>query len=347
MQNKRKNELSITSVVLMLLVMLIHLLSEAVTGYAVNTVAYALTNIVQRLASFVVQGFIFLSGLKLFISEREKSTLKFYLGRLRRVVLPYVIAFSLSYCFLFAIGLVPLSASYFVRELLSGGMVGHFYFVPAICGFYLLFPLWRLIYRKASPVLALIISLFAMLLMSQYLPEILKLSFGVDFKYNARLFPTYIFYFVAGLLAGKYYGAFAAMLQAHRASIIATAVFFGAADCTLYLLILRGEYYPPYAETVHIGYCIFAILVTLSLALAVSKTKAAEHGLIGLVDRASYNVYLIHPMFIFASAAVLTELGVKNLIVRFLLSAAVVYIVCIGACVLFELLMLKIKKNQT
>ena len=62
---KKKTELSFLNVFFCALVILIHVLSAPVTQLEKQSVQYALVFFPWRLSAFVVQGFIFLAGLKM------------------------------------------------------------------------------------------------------------------------------------------------------------------------------------------------------------------------------------------------------------------------------------------
>ena len=64
---KRKNELSLLNIIFCLLVIFIHIASAPIAGLSKGSWQYGVFFVPWRLSSFVVQGFIFLSGLKMFL----------------------------------------------------------------------------------------------------------------------------------------------------------------------------------------------------------------------------------------------------------------------------------------
>jgi len=98
-KNRHLTEFSICSVIFCLIVVFIHVSSEAVTLYNKQSVIYIIVLSLWRLSSFVVQGFIFLSGLKLFLKSGGFSYKRFYISRLKRVVIPYIVVFCLFYLY--------------------------------------------------------------------------------------------------------------------------------------------------------------------------------------------------------------------------------------------------------
>lgn len=343
---KIRNELSFTSVILMLLVILIHVLSEPLSGYMKSSLPFALASVLHRLSSFAVQGFIFLSGLKLFLNFKEKfSYVRFYVGRLKRVVLPYLIVYVIFFIYLSYRKFIVPSASLFVNEFFAGGLVTHFYFVIIICQFYLLMPLWRLIYKKASPVIVLPVSLVLMLMLKVYLPEIVKTVSGIDFAYNARVFTTYLFYFVSGIYAAKYYDAFVTFLREHRAGISALFGVSGIITAFASWSIESGFRWFSWADMFHVIYCFAAILFLSSLALLLTDRLKPDGKALDVMNAASYNVYLIHPLLIFICDNMLDVSGISSVTFRLIIRLLFTYVLSLAICSLIEILKRKIRKT--
>lgn len=343
MSKQRKGELSIASVIFMMLVIFIHTASEGVSGYRVDSVQFLVLQFLHRLSSFVVQGFLFLSGLKLFLpSKKPFSYGRFYLSRLRRVVLPYLFVFSLIYVYSILTHRITPSATHFFTELLTGGLTGHFYFVAVICQFYLLMPLWKRISRQ-SPFLWIPASLLLMTVLKTAVPEVLS-RFGIEFVHSGRMFWHYLFYFIAGIYAGRYYPAFVRMLKRHSRGISAAFILTGIMDCANLIVIRRGLYYPSWAENFHTLYCAAAVLFTLCVSL--KPAHLAEKPWMKLTDGASYNVYLIHPLFIFIADSLMNRAGLVSITIRLGVRSVLVYAVSIGICVLWEFAKKRLKIHR-
>jgi len=298
-----------------------------------------LINSLNRLSTFVVQGFIFLSGLKLFLNFRESFNYgKFFVSRLKRVILPYFIVFLIFYIGSTFTKYITPSPTHFLSTFITGKLQSHFYFVIIICQFYLLMPLWRLIYRRGNALLCLTVSLFIMLITNQYLPEIIRVISGYNFTLNSRVFTTYLFYFVAGIFAARYYDEFTLFLIERTKSIVILFLITGAINCVVINVIRRGIYYAYWADNFHALYCIFAILLSLRIALSVSEISRSNKPIVSLTYDASYNVYLIHPLFIGMMNEALNSMGITSLTIRFFLKLIIIPTVSIGICVILEYL---------
>lgn len=331
----------------MLLVIFIHVASEGVTNYRTDSLPFAVLCTAHRLSSFAVQGFLFLSGLKLFLPGKnsEFSYSKFYLSRVRRVVLPYLFVFSIFALYFVVTGRVKNDIPYFVRECLSGGLVGHFYYVAIQCQFYLLIPIWRFVAKRCAMPLSCFVSLMTMLICRVHLPEIVRIISGYELSNNGRLFTTFVFWFVCGMFCGQNYDEFVEFLEKHRREITVLTAVSGVIDCVLIWVIRNGLYYPAWADDFHVVYCTAAILCTLSYARAFVEKRPhfTEKSAVRLVDKASYNVYLIHPLFIFVTDSILDDIGIQSITARFAFRAVAVYAVSVGVCVAWE----SVKKRAT
>ena len=345
MPTKKKPALSAASVLFMLLVIFIHTSAECVTGYPVDSAAFVVMTSANRIASFVVQGFLFLSGLKLFLPrEGEFSYGHFALSRLRRVVLPYFIAFCAFYLVYALTGRIAPSAGHFLREFFTGGLATHFYFVAVIVQFYLLLPLWRLLNRHAHPALLCLVAFVLTDVCSVHLSEIVRLLFHVEISHTSRLFLSYLFYFIAGMEAGAHYDGFTAFLRERRRELWILWAVAGAVDCALLIAIRRGVYYPVWAEEWHIMTSILAILSVLALMEKYENAPLFSTRLFRETDAASYLVYLWHPLVILAIDALMNRIGLSSLTIRFFLRTAVVVPVAVFGCIGVRRLIGKKKK---
>lgn len=347
MNKKQKQiELDSASIIFMLLVIFIHVAAECVTKYNTRSVQFAIMCSAHRLSSFVVQGFIFLSGLKLFLPRSEKfSYSRFYISRFRRVVIPYVIAFLIFVAYFLVTGRINFDPIYLIKSFITGGMVGHFYFVAIICQFYILIPVWRFIAARCSPLLSVFTSLIVMMICNSYLPEIIKQISGAELTLNSHLFTSYLFYFICGIFAGCHYSDFCQLLKQRFMEITFLFVISGVIDCILIWVIRNGLYYPVWADNFHVIYCTFAILFTISVSLKLKDRNSIPNVMINRLSEISYYVYLIHPLFIFVCESLLARAGINSLSLRFILKSLFTYTLSIAPLVGFFELSKKITKK--
>lgn len=329
----KRRELDFCNIMFCALVILIHVLAEPVSLYRRDSILYALVLGPWRLSAFVVQGFIFLAGVKAFLRNKSLSDpfslSQYYIGRLRRVVLPYLGAAVLFSIYLGMMGQLHETAGAWWSDLFTGRLVGHLYFVPVICQFYLLIPLWRRMAYRGSAVLSLCTSFTVMLLCKLYLPDVIAQLNGRAFTDNAVLCTTYLFYFVAGCFCGRYYVHFRTYLRHHTRSI-----YIGCGICAVInwiFIVLNGRaiYQAQWLEMFHVLYCIYAILSCVAFADRLALQYRDTPKILQSVNRHSYAIYLLHPLFIFLINGFLSTCGMNSLSLRLIIRFALTYILSV------------------
>ena len=177
MIRRRLEELSILNVLFCMLVVLIHVLSHAVGALDRTGWQYALVLIPQRLAFVSVPGFFYLSGVKLTLPRERPLPLRdYYLGRIKNIYLPYLLAAAVYYLFFVTIGWYTFSPAQFLRETALGTLSAQFYFLVALMQFILLAPLFRRLARRYAPVVLLPLALGITWLSSIYFNAVLQLA---------------------------------------------------------------------------------------------------------------------------------------------------------------------------
>ena len=349
MPKERDPALSAANVFYMLLVVFIHVSAECVSGYIVGSVPFYPAAAAHRTATVAVQGFIFLAGLKFALSAgRDGFSLpRYYLSRLKRIVLPYLVAFAAFYACYALSGRIEPSVSGAVREFFTGGLTAHFYFVAVIVQFTLLAPLWILVGRRASVSLTLFVSLFLTLIFMDHMPEFISLATSGKywFTYNSRLFTTYLFYWIAGMTAGRNPEGFGKFLDRRRRAITVLWICGAAVDIALYVAIRLGVYYPIWADDFHLFVSVLAVLTVLSHARKHRDAPLFRTPVFEAADRASYLVYLWHPMVILLLDGVMNRAGASSLTLRFLVRFLPTAPLSVGLCVLWQKFSARIRKE--
>lgn len=335
MKQKRLFALSAMNIALCLLVMFIHVTSEPVTGYRTDSLPYAVVCIAQRGASFVVQGFLFLGGLKLMKSKRDTPYPAFLWDRFRRIVLPYILWTVLYYAFFVHVGWMRASGSDLARYLCTGTVASPFYFVIIIVQFYLLAPLWRYLTDRCHPAALCLAGLALMLLSKRYLPGALG-SLGIRFGYYDRIFPNYLFYWLAGCAAGKHYGTFHRWVCNHGPLIaVLFALTFCGAVLPFYWYTVHGGG-GMWLDSAHVFYCVGAILLLYRLCCALPAPWGKTAGVLDLLDRSTYHIYLTHCLLLQEVNIRMSAAGLTSITVRYGIRIAAVYILTIGLCMAYQ-----------
>ncbi len=155
--------------------------------------------ILNQSARFAVPMFILISGISFGMFQASSGLRTFFSKRLAKILLPYMMWCLIYY--IYKNGMSFPSLGGFFKGAVSGNIMSHLYFVVIIVQLYILaFPLKRLLDRHPVQTLT---AAFILSFVSQ---EILYLaSFGTELLggwlriYLWELFPTWIFYFAAGI----------------------------------------------------------------------------------------------------------------------------------------------------
>ena len=235
---EKRREIDFANVCLCVLVMLIHILSRAVGALERESLQYAVVFVPWRLASFVVQGFIFLSAMKYFMKfGRGTQRLGYggFIASRRNTSRMADIRWNLIYYFtLMPLGYFIFDPAELIGYILRGDMISHFYFVVVIVQFYLLMPLWIWLVRKARAAVLVPLSLIVMIAFGQYL--------AAGYAYNDRIFLKYIFYWICGCYAGMHYEKVMAFLKKYGFAAAALFVLAAVSDAGQNVCQGAGEY---------------------------------------------------------------------------------------------------------
>ncbi len=344
---KRLSELSFLNVIFTVMVIFVHIFSEPITSLDRSSIQYFTVFAPWKLFQFVVQGFVFLSGVKLFIGDKTRENIGgFYLGRLKRVVLPYVIWVIIYWAYFAVIGWINTDVGELFRYLLTGDISAQFYFVIIICQMYLLTPVISKILKKTDSFTPVIYSLFISLILGQHLPGLVSL-FKPEyyFAYNDRIFTTYLFYFVAGAVVGKNYDRVKRDLLSAKIPIFIMFGFFALSNLTLSYLTSSGRIYIGWLETLHFAYSVSAVLAFFTFFAWVSEKCADTPKFIKALDSSSYMLYLSHVLVLFILRRHLDGFGVTDIGIRLLITIILMLIYVAVTVPVWEVLKKAIKSK--
>ncbi len=337
-KRSKKTDIVFLNILFCLLVIFIHISSEVILNAPQNTYFFKTVFSLQRLSHFVVQGFLLLSGVKLFLNKRDNiNYFKYYLSRFTRVVIPYIIWVIIYYIYFCSEGYYVFSFNQLLNELLTGSLSAHFYFVIILVQFDLLAPLFMYIFKRGNIAVHIAFSLIVTVISSQYLSSIISTLFpfagGFDFS---NCFLKYQIYYTAGCFIGMHYEQFKNYLK--RSALPITLGFLICAVLNVTLSLKTIGFFPQWLELIHIMYSMSAILFFYMLSQFLSwSTKPFT-----LLDRASYGIYLIHCLIIVIVNDIMSQNGIFNFVTRFELRALFTYVISIGLCVLWQIIKIPI-----
>ncbi|MDD6214568.1 MAG: acyltransferase [Firmicutes bacterium] len=332
----KKSEISFLNTLFCLLVIFIHVASEPVSKLSRDSFSYAAVFFFWRISAFVVQGFIFLSGLKMFLSVRTKRTdyVKYCAARFKKIVEPYVFFVCVFYgYFLHKGGYFDFSLAELGKYILNGTLAAHFYFVIVIVQFYLLKPLWEKMTGNVRPIYAILLSLAVNVLCVRFLPQLIFVISGKEFAYNDRIFSTYLIYWTMGCYAGMNYNYFTERIKKYNLKICALFALAAAAEAVVSYLQFTQRISFKYIDELHMLYCCMAIIFCYAIALKFG-VKLMNSRILKEINGASYYIYLLHPLLIFIANDKIAENEVISQGKAMLIRAAAAYfgsiLLCIG-----------------
>lgn len=275
-----------------LMVILIHVLSLGISGLDRASWQAAVVYLPWRMAACAVPAFLFTGAARLSLQlERPAPYGTYLLGRVKRILLPYVLWNLIYYAVFMSIGYVRPSAGDFLYQLCWGTLSSPFYYVVLVTQFYLLRPVWRWLVERVSPVVGLpacaLLTFFGMKLGN------LLGAFGVEFSYADRLFPSYLIFWAAGLYFGRYYERWRARPPFTPWACLTAALPYGCYLLLSWLLYARGFW------LLDLDLCkVLADLLSITALLALVRLAGApgsrwERGLNALYA-SSFFVYLSH-----------------------------------------------------
>lgn len=334
----RKPELVLMNVLFCMLVIFIHVSSAPVTYYDKSSFQYAIVLIPWRLSAFVVQGFIFLSGLKAMLKmEQGIDYKKFYLTKLTRIVIPYLLWNIVYYLYFIKQGYFAFSIPELLTYFLNGTLVSPFYFIVIIVQFYTLMPLWLKIVKTVPPAVSLVVAFLLTYILGRYLPNITAWIFpGYSFQFADRILTTYLFYWIAGCYVGVYYTRAKELLSSKRNLVSALFVLFMLLESTLCYLSFSGHLIFRWLEEIHYLYCISAVSFVFMAISLFYENRALRSRLVKSIDTVSYSIYLMHCLMIYIINDVLWRFGITGISASYLIRILFVYSVTVGLCLVWK-----------
>jgi len=324
LEKQKLRELFILTSILCCFVMMIHLSSYPVQLLRVGSLQHRIFFLGNKALSFVVPGFVFLSGLKLAYSYREKEFMffEFMKKRFSKILIPYTFWY-IAYTILFqrlgyAEAKTPIQHIY---SFFIGDLVSPFYFITIIFQFYLLFGIILFLFKRYNHQVILFLAVVAEFIYLNYIYP----------PYEDRFFFTYLLYFFLGCYVAFHLSGFQKFLQK------GTSFFYGS-----YLFFTYWHVFHAYDSAVNgvpYGYwrvisCLFslsAIFAYYRLSMALQR-KCNEKNMIAFkkIDGASYLVFLSHCFFIYLCNELWGKIGFASVIGRFILNTLVVFPVAFG-----------------
>lgn len=332
---KSLNEIFYITSLLTCFVVLIHTGSEAFNYYEKGSVYNLVVFSFQKLMSFAVPGFIFLSAFKLFYSKNLSFSVKrygkFMHKRIVKIFIPYAIFALIYYIYFFANNYMSFDLKKLVLGIfLRGDISSPFYFVIVIFQFYILTPVFNILFNKVSFKLAIPVAMVINILFKQFIVQsqgyFYTDIFSFYVKYNDRIFISYLAYWVLGGYFGLMYESVKESLLKNRTKVsiicIQIVLLHVAASYFNYL----GLIYYKYAEIGHLAFCISAILLTYEASIALDSIDIRPfRNIVIKYSQISYYVYLSHVLFIYIADNAMNDASIDKIYIRWIIRTVTVF----------------------
>ncbi len=325
---KRLDELNYFNAIACLFVVLIHVLSVGITSLDKSSLQMALVYIPWKIAAYVVPGFLFTGAVKMalgFNAEKQPSYFSYIWRRIVKIYIPYVIYVLLYYAYFVHIGWYTFDLKLIVHSIVFGDISSPFYYVVTVMQFYLLMPLWKWLCNRTPwfttlPVCALIS--FA----SYRIGDVLA-SFGVNFPWGDRIFPTYIFFWALGLYVGKYYNKVYKTILKHKCAVLFCGIPAAAFSVMNYLQYRTNRFvYIADANCMKLISDTMSIFFVLCVCILIKNADLRKlKGVLNFIFASSFTVYLVHCLFLNIADKQLTDHGITDIGVKLIVRALVCF----------------------
>lgn len=298
-QSKRLEELDHIRVLSMIAVILLHTTSTYIFGDSRFTLlSMNAAFILNQAARFAVPAFILISGISLSFSKNDIPFSEFLKKRTKKIILPYLFWCVIYYLYNNNFSLQNINAVDFFKGILTGSFAVHLYFVVVMLQLYLIyFFLKRFIEKHRSHALILSFAITFFFQESIYLncfgirilPEFLS-------PYSYLLFPTWLFYFVAGMcLSRENLGKIIKFGREHLWSLIIAVLSY------LFLFAIDSKLTNSYESSIKpiiLPYTALVLVTACSVASFLKQRSRIYDFIIRELSKISYTVYLCHILFI-------------------------------------------------
>ena len=325
---RRLDELNYFNAIACLFVILIHVLSLGISRLDRSSIQLAAVYFPWKLAAYVVPGFLFTGAVKMafgFNSDKRVSYFKYVLRRITKIYVPYLIYVLLFYVYYIYIGWMKFDLRDLFYYILRGNIASPFYYIVTVMQFYLLMPLWRFMVKKIPAIVAIPSSALLTFVAFRLTP--LLAVFDIKFPYSDRVFPAYLFFWVTGLYAGKYYDKLYEVLVKYKKSIL-----FCFIPAAMFSLLNLWQYrsgnfvYTSDANCMKMIADIISIVFFLGVCIYIKASKlTALKKVLSWIFASSFTVYLSHCLFLVVSESLAAKRGITDIGILLVIRFAVCY----------------------
>lgn len=273
-------------------VILIHVSAIVISGSNLNSRTYNMSMVINQASRFSVPAFILISGIGLTLSYKKDYGYFKFLGRRFSKILPSYVLWCLIYVYFTS---KNFSVDVVANNIIYGKVFYHFYYIPLIVQFYIIYPfVYRFIGTKWG-VLVSFLGTFSIIIFTHYY------MLSGDFKWflDKKNLLDWIFYFSFGAFIGENLEKFLNLINKYRILIF---ILFLLSVCGMlydtFSSIKIGkdlEYATTFMRPTVLIYSIFIVLFMFSIPWKESIfTK-----IINYISKNSYSIYLSHAIVLY------------------------------------------------
>ncbi|KZL93735.1 acyltransferase [Clostridium magnum] len=273
-------------------VVVIHVSATILYRSDINSYIYKISIIINQLSRFSVPAFIFISGMGLTLSNKKELGYFAFIGRRFSRIVPQYILWCLIYIYLTTKNFEIYSVVY---DVVYGKVFYHFYYVPLIIEFYLIYPfLYRFIGKKWAVITSFLLT-FGILIYSHYF----VMSDDMEWFLERKNLLDWIFYFSFGAFIGENLDRFLEKIRKYRRIIY--VLFF----LSIYIMLQEAftsirvgkdiEYATTFLRPTIFLYSILFIL----FVFCIQWKENIFMKWISYIAKNSYSIYLSHAIILY------------------------------------------------
>lgn len=284
--------MDVARAVAIIAVVFIHVSATQIYRSDINSSIYKLAVIINQLSRFSVPAFILISGMGLTLSNRKKLGYFAFIGRRFSRIVPQYIFWCLIYIYLTTKNFEPHSV---VHDMVYGKVFYHFYYVPLIIEFYLIYPfVYNFIGKKWGLLVSFLVTLVILVYSHYYV-----MTDNMQWFLERKDLLDWIFYFSFGVFIGENLDSFFEKVRKYR-RVIYVLLFFSA-------YVMLHEAFTNIAAGKDIEYAttflrptvlVYSIFLVLSIFCIQWKENIFMKP-IKYIAKYSYSIYLSHAIILY------------------------------------------------